>query len=598
MGLVVLWWRDTLSTRSVLLGAVLLRLAAAPLLPVLSDDMFRYVWDGWLQWEGINPYRFTPDDPSLAAFRELPVYELLNSASYYSVYPPLSQWIFALGGALLETDWRLSFYVIKGVFLVMEGAGVWLLGQMVSARNLLLYAWNPLVLIEVAGQAHTEAAMVPFLIAAVWAVRHDRGRLASLAVAGAGMVKLYPLVLGPFLLRRYGWQAVWPGALLAFGMTAPYAAPYVLPHMKESVDLYFRLFEFNAAPYYLVKEAFFEWTGQDWSKQIGPAFRQLFLLSLPVLYGLDAWKKWRFEHAALATLGLFLVLSTTVHPWYLLALLPLAVLTPQPRWHWLWLGALSMGTYLFYVDGPYWSWVWLGWGGALLLGLAAYADGLLQWVQQSRAKRKADRLLPHLPTPEAQSDALSVLDLGAGEGYVGAALARRADANVTLVDVADMNRTDYPLTVYDGQTLPYDDNAFDVTVLYYVLHHCARPERVLTEALRVTRHRVLVVESVYTSAVHRRLLRGLDIAANRLRSGGEMADQEMHLAFRRREAWEQTILACGGHIEHRDTVDSWIHPQGVWSVRPTRGERSTPGRNGQRTLHTDSGEASSASIHR
>ncbi len=560
--------------------------------------MFRYLWDGWLQWEGINPYRYTPNDPALASFHELPVYERLNSASYYSVYPPLSQWVFALGGGFLEIDWRLSFYLIKGIFLTLEGAGLWLLAQMTTARNLLLYAWNPLVIIEVAGQAHTEAAMIPFLIAAVWAVRHDHGHLASLAVAGAGLVKLYPLVLGPFLLRRYGWKAVWPGALLAAGVTAPYAAPYVLPHVKESVDLYFQLFEFNAAPYYLVKEAFFEWTGQDWSKQIGPAFRQLFLLSLPVLYGLDAWKKWRFERCVFATLGLFVVLSTTVHPWYLLALLPLAVATPQPRWHWLWLGAMSMGTYLLYVDGPYWNWIWIGWGGALLLALAAHADGFLQWIQKRRAERKVDRLLPLLPATDDGASPLSVLDLGAGEGYVGAALARRANAEVALADVVDMNRTDLPHTVYDGETLPYADDTFDVCVLYYVLHHCACPERVLTEALRVTRYRVLIVESVYTSPTHRRLLRGLDIAANRLRSAGDMADQEMHLAFRRQADWERTIVACGGQVEYRDTVDSWIHPQGMWSVHPARRKRTGPEQNGQRTAHTRSGEASSASIHR
>ena len=567
-GLVVLWRQDELSIGAVLVGAVALRLAFAPLLPVLSDDMFRYVWDGWMQWQGINPYRFTPDDAALAAFHELPLFERLNSASYYSVYPPISQLVFALGGALYGTDWISSFYVIKGGFLVFEGAGLALLAHTTSARNLLLYAWNPLVLTEVAGQAHTEAALVPFLVAVVWAVRRGQGRLASLAVAGAGMVKLYPLVLGPFLLRRFGWRAVWPGAVLTAVVCVPYAAPYVVPHVKDSVDLYFQLFEFNAAPYYVIKDLLLDWTGADWSKTIGPAFRTLFLGALPVLYGLDAWRDWRIERAMIVTIGLFFVLSTTLHPWYLLAIVPLAVLFERPSWHWLWLGAASMGTYLFYVDGAYWPWVWGGWGGALVLALASQWEILLQWVQRRRADRKADQLAPHVKSVIANKKTnVRILDLGAGEGYVGEALAQRLSACVVLADVVNMNRTDRPLDLYDGQTLPYEANTFDVTVLSFVLHHCADPERVLDEALRVSSKGVVVLESIVTSGLQHGVLRRLDVMANRVRSRGQMQEQEEHLAFRSAEEWDATFERHGGTVVRRTIMDGWIHPQAVWGVR-------------------------------
>jgi SAM-dependent methyltransferase len=579
-GIVVLWTQNELSLGAVLIGAVALRLAFAPLLPVLSDDMFRYVWDGWLQWQGVNPYRFPPDDPALAAFQDLPLYAKLNSASYYSVYPPLSQLIFALGGAVHSTDWTLSYYVIKGVLLTIEGVGIGLLAQMTSARNVLLYAWNPLVLVEIAGQAHTEAAVVPLLIAAVWAVRTNRGGLASGAVAAAGMVKLYPFVLGPFLLRRFGWKAVWPGIVVSVVLSIPYAAPYVLPHVKESVDLYFQLFEFNAAPYYFVKEGFMTWTGEDWSKAIGPAFRGLFLGLLPVLYGIDAWRKWSIERAFLMTLGVFFVLSTTVHPWYLLGILPLAVLQERPSWHWIWLGTWSMGTYLLYVDGPYWIWVWVGWGGALAIALIIHGAALLQWIQKRRADRKVELLKPYIKSVIAnEKQNLEVIDLGAGEGYVGDALSRELAADVTLVDVVDMNRTPRPLTVYDGETLPYADNQFDVTVVSFVLHHCEDPEQVLSEALRVSSGGVVILESVITSPLQHRILRLLDRAANRIRSFGKMADQEEHLHFRRVEAWERLIETCAGAVQSRTVKDGWIHPQAVWAVKSTdastvpRGER-------------------------
>lgn len=571
-GLVLLWRRDTLSMRGVLVGALVLRVAYAPLLPVLSDDMFRYVWDGWLQMRGVNPYHWTPDAKALAAWHDRPLFEKLNSASYYSVYPPLSQLVFAAGGWASTTDWQVSYFVIKGIFLALEGAGLGLLATLTTARNVLLYAWNPLVLVEVAGQAHTEAALIPFLVGAVWAVRRGAGRWASVAIAGASLVKLYPLVLGPFLLRRFGWRAVWPGALVVVAASVPYAAPYVLPHMKASVDLYAVLFEFNAGLYYAAKQGLFLLTADDWSKTLGPAFRAAFLGLLPVLYAVDAWRDWPFRTAALWTLGLFLVLSTTVHPWYLLGVLALAVLAERPAWAWVWLGACALGTYAFYTGGAYWPWVVAGWGGAALFGLRRLppaADAVLQRVQQQRAERKADHLAPALGTYAAQTDApLCVLDLGAGEGYVGAEIRDRYNARVHLADVVDMNRTALPFARYDGTHLPYPHDAFDVTVLVYVLHHCQDPEQVLREALRVSRRGVLVVESVYHRPLQRRVLRVLDQAANRLRSAGRMNDQEEHLHFRRPAAWDVVFATLNASVRHRKTHGSWIHPQATWWVEP------------------------------
>ncbi len=386
-GLLLLWRRDVLSTTEVLWGALLLRLAFLPVLPGLTDDPFRYIWDGWLQLDGINPYKFVPSDPPLEPFREADLYEKLNSQDYYSIYPPLSQVFFALGALFFNGSWMPAYYVLKAIFVAVEFGGVVLLSRLTSARNLLLYAWNPLVLVETAGQGHTEALLVPLLFAAVWAVRRRRGRLASVALAGAGLVKIYPFALGPYLLRRFGWRAVWPGALVVIGLSIPYAAPYTLPHIKASVDLFAELFEFNAGPYYAVKHALWYWTGADWSKTLGPTFRGLFLASLPVLYGLDAWLQWSFRRACLLLLGTFLVLSTTVHPWYFLPVIGLGVMGPRPSWPWLWLGMWSIGTYLFYVDGPYWPWIWIGWGGAGLLALIALNRTRVRtWVRRLRGE--------------------------------------------------------------------------------------------------------------------------------------------------------------------------------------------------------------------
>ncbi len=561
----VLWRRGDVSTGQVLLFAVLFRLMLAWLPPSLSDDAYRYVWDGLVQAQGVNPYRFVPEDPALGALHDEPIYRQLNSTGYYTVYPPVSQGIFAFGALFYGSGWMASYYAVKVVLILFELAALLLLARMVDARALLLYAWNPLVLLEAAGQAHTEGALVLLLLLAVHLAHRGRGGWASAALALAGWVKLYPFVLFPLLWRRFGWRAVWPGGVVVLVAAAPYAAPYVLPHLKASLDLYARLFEFNAGFYYGVKQVFWLFTGEDWSKQIGPAFRILFMGGLPFLYVLDARLKWPLERAFLVTLGFFLVMSTTVHPWYLLSLLALAALLARPAWHWHWLGLFSIGTYLLYVDGPYWLFVILGWTGWLVLVVARHADGALQALQRLRARRKYRFIRSFLPRRTAPLD---VLDLGAGEGYVGEAVARALDARVTLADVLPMNRTALPHVVYDGRTLPFADGSFDVTLLYFVLHHAADPERVLREALRVARRRVIVVESVYTGRWDRRLLTRLDRLANRLRSGGRMRAQEAHLQFRTAAAWRDLFASEGAALLAEGRRGRWIHKQALFVLAP------------------------------
>lgn len=560
--LVELWRRNRLSVRHVLLLGIVFRLFFFPLLPALSDDVFRYVWDGLLQVEGINPYSLLPSSDALAAYHQEPIYGQLNSASYYSIYPPFSQLVFAAGGLFYSHGWTVSYYVIKGLFTLMEVGGLWILSRMVSARMLLLYAWHPLVIVEVAGQGHTEAAMVAFLIVTVWCVRHRWGGWASVALTGAGLVKLYPFVLFPLLWRRFGWRAVWPGVLVAGGLCLPYLAPEVLYNVGASLRLYVQLFEFNAGPYYALKKLMMWGTGQDWSKTIGPALGWLFAGTLPTLYWIDYQWRWAFERAAIFVFGAFFALSTTVHPWYLLGMVALAVYFRPPSWHWLWLGTWSLGTYLFYVGGPYWTFIVLGWGGAALLGVWKHRRSLLQWIQRGRARSKYWRLRPYLSLTQTETDdPLRVLDLGAGEGYVGQEVRRHTGATVVLADVIDINQTELPHVCYDGRTLPFEDDAFDTTILYFVLHHCEDPGRVLDEALRVTRHRILIVESIVTSEVQRRLLRGLDRLANRVRSGGAMVVQESHLQFRTAEAWSSLMQERSVHLNGERRFGSWIHPQ-------------------------------------
>jgi ubiquinone/menaquinone biosynthesis C-methylase UbiE len=140
-------------------------------------------------------------------------------------------------------------------------------------------------------------------------------------------------------------------------------------------------------------------------------------------------------------------------------------------------------------------------------------------------------------------------------------LADEQGATVTLADVLPMSRTPLPHIQYDGKRLPFEDNAFDVTLLYFVLHHAEEQELVLREALRVTSSRVLIVESVYEEAWDLKLLSFLDTIANRLRSGGLMNVQEEHLYFRTVPIWKKLFEQLDVSLLAERQKGRWIHKQ-------------------------------------
>lgn len=572
------WRRRMFTAREVILCALLWRILFSALPPVLSDDGYRYVWDGLVQvLEGANPYRYAPADPALHELHDTAVYDRLNSASYHSVYPPASQLVFASGALLYEAGgWKASFFFIKGLFALMEGVLVWVLYRRgVSASALLLYALHPLVLLEAAGQGHTEAGAALFLVLALYEERAGRGRTASVALAGAVLFKLYPLVLFPFLWRRFGWQAVWPGVAAGALLCVPYVGGVNEPGVYASLELYVRLFEFNAGPYYALKQAAYLLTGTDWSKTFGPLLRAVFLGGLPVLYWMDRHWQWSLERAFFYTIAFFLLCATTVHPWYLLPLLALAAVRERAAWPWQWLGLCAVGTYLQYVPlqqsgAWYWLFVVVGWGGALALAVWSHGSKMVQPVLRWRARRKAQRIadLVSQLSPRSGKQPLRILDLGAGEGYVGEALQEQHGYEVVLVDVGDYNRTALPSRTYDGRRLPHPNQAFGIVVLSFVLHHAEHPDQVLGEALRVAESRVVIAESVYRNDPQRRLLRVLDRWANRMRCGGVMA--EGALCFRTEQEWRTMIEEAGGEVLQVRRRGRWIHPQVYMELRLRR----------------------------
>ena len=171
---------------------------------------------------------------------------------------------------------------------------------------------------------------------------------------------------------------------------------------------------------------------------------------------------------------------------------------------------------------------------------------LLQTFMQCYAAGEAAAVAPYIVGSR-------VLDLGAGESYVGVSLVNLRGLWVCSADIGPFRRVPCPYVIYDGTRLPFIDGAFDTTLTLLTLHHCEHPERVLDEAVRVTRGRLLVMESVYRNRRERFWLDLLDHRLNRYRHNGGMT---LPVSFRRPEEWDRLFKSRG--LRTIETV--WLGP--------------------------------------
>lgn len=338
--------------------AVLYRVVLLPLDPLLSDDVWRYLWDGVVQQGGINPFLHPPSAPELEALRT-PWHPLINNPDVPTIYPGAAQLVFRFvawaGGGLL---------LLKGVLVAAElGAAALLYGVArrlgrAPARVLVLVLWSPLAVVETAWSGHVDALGLLFLCMALAAATREPGRnggapvraaLAGVALALAAMVKVAPAAALPPFLRRPGWPAG-----LGFGVAGLLV---MIPYLDAGPRLLTGLFTY--AEHWRFNEALFgvlEWVVP------GPLGAR-FAAGILVL-GVVGWVTWRRmppDRALFWILGTGLLLSPTLHPWYLLWILPLAALRGSRGW------LLATGTILL----AYW-----GLGTYQRTGIWPHPDGL------------------------------------------------------------------------------------------------------------------------------------------------------------------------------------------------------------------------------
>jgi hypothetical protein len=312
-----------------ILGAALVfRLTVWPLFPSLSDDPYRYRWEGMLQAYGGNPYQVRPADPEWAHLRDA-TYPRIPAQDFKAGYGPLVELLelasWRAVSAATPDPWAQAFWLkLPGALFDLAAMGA--LCLLLSARGLplervLIYAWCPLPVMEFWAAGHNDSVAVLWVTLALAAAARDRWRSAFASLSLGVAAKLWPLLLFVPFLFRAGRRAAW--SLVAVPILLLLAIPYWSP-VRENVQ-----FMTGFAGGWRNNDSLFSAT--LWLT--GDLYRAKYLtmaLIGAVTFVAAARRRWPLERAALLTVAATLFLSANCHPWYLTWFLPLLAILPVP----------------------------------------------------------------------------------------------------------------------------------------------------------------------------------------------------------------------------------------------------------------------------
>ncbi|MGA3403006.1 MAG: glycosyltransferase 87 family protein [Acetobacteraceae bacterium] len=326
----------------VLTAAVAMRALTLAAPPLLSSDIYRYVWDGRVQLAGINPYRYLPDAPELSFLRDAAVFPHINRADYApTIYPPAAEALFALAAVVAP-----GLYGMKAVMTAFDALAIVALLRLLrlagrESGEVLIYAWLPLPVWEFVGNGHIDAAAAGLLALALWLAAYGRPARTGAALAAAALTKFLPAVVLPVFWRPRDWRLLVAFVLSVGAFYAPYVAigPRVLGYLggyvtEEKIGHGGGIFLLQVLDRVVPLPP---WAAAAYAAIVlvvlaGLAARFVFTTVLPTAPGARAVLQARQA----AILGAVLLVALSPHyPWYLGWLAPLACLASFASVYWL-----------------------------------------------------------------------------------------------------------------------------------------------------------------------------------------------------------------------------------------------------------------------
>jgi alpha-1,6-mannosyltransferase len=380
-----LWISKTVDLKDIsfwIYASIALRCCFLFALPLLSDDFYRFIWDGRLLAAGYHPFaelpRYYIENRIAIPGIDSALFEKLNSPDYFTIYPPVNQFIFWISVKFSPNSVLTSVIIIRLLIIAAEIGTLWVARKILQhyqlpEKRILLYALNPLVIIELTGNLHFEALMIFFLLFSYWLLVKEKITGSALFFSLAICVKLLPLLLLPLLPIRLGWKkSIIYYLLIALCCTLlflPLLNSEIIEGFRESLSYYFKKFEFNASIYYLVREWGYWKYGYNIVQTVGVKLT-LYCGATILLYTLwDFVQNSKLETrnsniayrllptAYLLIFFIYFAFATTVHPWYITSLLAFAVFS-KFRFSLIWTGLIFL-TYVGYSQNNFSENLWI-----------------------------------------------------------------------------------------------------------------------------------------------------------------------------------------------------------------------------------------------
>ncbi len=357
--------KSNLNTKDLFYLGILFRGLLLIATPPLSQDFNRFIWDGRLIFEGLNPYLTTPDfffqnniSPIKNAHELYKAMGNLNATNYTN-YPPISQLGYFIAALFGHKSILVSIVVMR-IQLIIADVGIFHLGKKIlkflklPEKNIFIYFLNPFIILELTGNLHYEPVMIFFLITSLYYLLCNKWIISAISLGVSINVKLLPLIFIPvFASYFFGDSILKKSLLISFKrlltkrkqvatylmfciialitniiLFTPFYNSKLIANYTSSIGLWFKSFEFNASIYYVIRWIGYQIVGWNIIGTVGrilPLFVIFFITILSVTKNNNNPKT--LFRSLLFSATIYLLLSTTVHPWYLSIPIAISIFT-------------------------------------------------------------------------------------------------------------------------------------------------------------------------------------------------------------------------------------------------------------------------------
>jgi hypothetical protein len=329
----------------------------------LSDDIYRYYWDGKVFSHGINPYTYSPDAEQLQPLIDTN-WEKLQNVNVHTFYPPVSQLFFAAAYLITPSPFTLRLFSVL-FSLISVGVLILILKELgLDGRYSIVYAWSPLVTIEFANSGHIDCLAVLFTLLSFLALLRGKKVLSSAALGLGVLAKFYPLLFAGLLLPRWGRK----GALVFAGVITAFYLPFLGAGegLLQGFSYFMGRGLFNGSLFPLLSGGLGTMMERPDALLVSKVLAGLIFLGFLAYLVYSYSRSLEQEGRDLLLLkysfwlvGAFLLLSPTVHPWYLTWVLPFLCFFRSAGWILLTGTAILARTiYIGYEAAGVWQELW------------------------------------------------------------------------------------------------------------------------------------------------------------------------------------------------------------------------------------------------